>query len=430
MCTADLDLPVGYCDTVRDAQLEQARETRKIPLVYPENVEDVALGARIALPGLLRPHAPDFKDLLNDILMALKKPRNARLVASYMCILYNIAERARAVDKRAALDQKRIVAKILGWYRLALKSIDSNKGVEEEGTDGKSSAKKGDNNGGDFDEVTKSESSLELTLISMRWHAVKRAIDWYWYYIYEQPWPFYRTCCLRVPKSRRAFDFHDLADKLHKNGVAILPSYVKPDDLKQLQSDFNSWCAKKKPDVKKVTKVDGGLKESHLSQSLELSCLSIDPFLVGLASHYLGKTAKLAYGRGYRQEPIPHERYRAFQWHHDLKRKMVKIMILLTDVPAYGQRMDYAVGTHRTWHEFHTQLDTTFEEKDIDASTVMPCCGRAGTVIVFDPNGLHTGTRNDTVRRDQYTFNYTAGHGIFPLRLHPEAQRRAHAAVA
>lgn len=413
MCTADLDLPVGYCDSSRDAQLEQVRETRAIPLLLPAVVSvDDELGPRIAIPDQILPHAPGFRELLDDLHMALGKPRNARLVATYMCILYNVAERAKMVSAEATKEQKRVVTQILAWYRLAVSSYhtDGAKRASEKGSFIRRTESK----------VIEHENSLALTIKSMRWHLVVRAIDWYWYYIYEQPWPFYRTYCRsRTPKHPK-FDFDGVAQELQDKGVVILPSFVDSKKLKRLQSEFDSWCAKKTPDVKKVTKIDGGLQESCLSKSIDLSRLAVNPFLVGLASHYLGKPARLAYARGYRQEPIPHERYRAFQWHHDLKRKMIKIMILLTDVPARGQRMDYAVGTHRTWHQFSTQLDTTFDEKDIDRATVLPCSGPAGTVIIFDPNGLHTGTRNNTVRRDQYTFNYTGGHGMFPVNLHPQ----------
>jgi len=238
-------------------------------------------------------------------------------------------------------------------------------------------------------------------------------------YIYERPSNTYRKRLSRLVSNP---NFQEHTKQLIEEGVLILSSYFSNNVVKEMSEDFNKICASKLPEAKGLTHIDGAIGESYLSASKALSLAVVDPYLTALASYYWGKPIKLAYARGYRTEPIFPEEYRAFQWHHDLKRKQIKVMILLTDVPSNGQRMDYIPGTHRIWHKFKSQKDTVFsKDQALEYGDPIPCSGSAGTVIIFDTNGLHRGNRNLGPRRDQYTVNYTGGKSIFPLPgLHPE----------
>lgn len=245
-------------------------------------------------------------------------------------------------------------------------------------------------------------------------------LDYFHYrYVYERPSTAYRRMLSNLISNPT---FKENTQQLIEEGVLILPSYFSGEKLKGMSADFDNWCKTKSPEAKGLTHFDGAVGESYLTSSFTLSQAAVDPYITALASYYWGKPIKMAYARGYRTEPIPPEEYRAFQWHHDLKRKQIKVMILLTDVPPDGQRMDYIPKTHKIWHEFNSQKDTVFsKDKALSYGAAIPCAGPAGTVIVFDTNGLHKGTRNLGPRRDQYTVNYTAGKSIFPLpSLHPE----------
>jgi len=375
-CIKDLDLPLHYDDTLRDSQLEQVRHSEEVPQLDIAPLEQPSL--RISIVDRVKRCAPLFSPLLNDLQIALMAPRTSDLVKTYMCVLYNIAVRGGG---DATLKNQ-----ILYFF---------------------------------MHPTTTPEWNVYL-LLRVWWRRFTKFImDLYIRYIYERPYPLYRWY-LSLTRSTEAILS---GEQLVRDGIVILPEFVRGSLLEAARRDFSAWCLTKQPDCKLTTKFDGGQNESYLSTSLALSMIAVDPFLRTIVDYYLGKPGYLAYTRGYRTEPIAPERYRAFQWHHDLKRKMVKVMVLLTDVAKDGQRMDYCVGSHKVWQKFETQWDTKFEDKFVEGLgyKIEAAAGRAGTVIVFDPNGYHSGNRNLTKRRDQYTFNYTGGWGLFPVKLHPDA---------
>lgn len=239
-------------------------------------------------------------------------------------------------------------------------------------------------------------------------------------YVYERPSKRYRRMLAKVSGSDRLI--RD-ADHLSRNGILILPGYFTGERLEAMQRDYNHWCELKPGiDQNGFKDFDGGKQESFLATSYALSLAAVDSYLTAIGSYYWGKPMKLAYCHGYRLEPVTPREYRAFRWHHDLKRKQVRIMVLLTDTPLEGQRMDYIAGSHLVWHRFTNHRHVRFTEEEAHTyGEPIHCTGPAGTVVMFDANGLHRGNRNLGPRRDQYTFNYTAGRALFLLPgLHPE----------
>jgi hypothetical protein len=375
----DLDLPLHYDNTVRDCLLEQVRVLEPLKTQEYAVMNDATSCKRLEIVDRMKRDESlrIYTPLLNDIQIALMQPKTVNLVRIYMCVLHRICCRGRRT-----VDSDTTLRYIMHVY--------FNPTIEPEWT--------------------------WSTYIRVLWRqSTKKCMDLYVRYVYERPWPLYRFWKLWTNPTMRA-DCETLCER----GIVVLPQYVSGSVLKTIQSEFDTWCKSKSPDNKKTTKIDGGLNESYLSTSESLSSVAVDPYIRHIVDYYLGKPSSIAYTRGYRTEPVPHERYRAFQWHHDLKRKMIKVMLLLTDVAADGQRMDYAVGSHTIWHKFDSQRDTVFTDEYVESSgyPIVPACGKAGTVIIFDPNGYHTGNRNMTARRDQYTFNYTAGLAIFPVRLY------------
>lgn len=242
----------------------------------------------------------------------------------------------------------------------------------------------------------------------------------YYRHIYAHPkWGFRK----KLAKSVSRPDFQELADQLDSEGVVILPSYFAPDTLKAMQSDFEQMASLITPDED----AEQIIYRSQLSASVPLSEAFIDPFLTSLVKHYFGKPIYLSENHGHRIGPIPNlEDYSTHQWHHDAKRKQVKIMLLLTDVQEDGQRMDYLAGTHKIWHgRVWTDKDSQYtSEAMMKYGEPVHCAGPAGTVVIFDTNGLHRANRNLEARRDVWFFVYSAGKGMSPVAdLHPDVER-------
>lgn len=243
-------------------------------------------------------------------------------------------------------------------------------------------------------------------------------------YVYERPSTRYRRLLANVVGSA---SLTQDAEQLSRNGVLILPGYFTGERLEAMQCDYNHWCELKPGiDQNGFKDFDGGKQESFLASSYALSLAAVDSYFTAVGNYYWGKPMQLAYCHGYRLEPVTPREYRAFRWHHDLKRKQVRIMVLLTDTPLDGQRMDYIAGSHLVWHRFTNHRHVRFTEEEARTyGEPIHCIGPAGTVVMFDANGLHRGNRNFGPRRDQYTFNYTAGRALFPLPgLHPEVVKQ------
>ena len=117
--------------------------------------------------------------------------------------------------------------------------------------------------------------------------------------------------------------------------------------------------------------------------------------------------------RGYRQGPRKPLRYRAWDYHQDMKTKgpfeEVKVMILLTDVTPDGQAMRYVCGSHQVRWNFRTQRETKFtldEALQFGNGGLFLGYGTSGTCVVFDTNGIHSGHRNLSETRDVLTLNF------------------------
>jgi hypothetical protein len=145
--------------------------------------------------------------------------------------------------------------------------------------------------------------------------------------------------------------------------------------------------------------------------------------MTALTEYYYGKEILLANTGGYRIPPIEPRDFGSFQWHHDEKGKVIKAMILLTDVGPSDQRMDYIVGTNKRLNPWVIYQDSRFTNEQANKmGKIAPCIGSAGTVILFDTNGIHRGNRNNSKVRDVWVHNYTSGNALYPSNpLHPGA---------
>jgi len=138
--------------------------------------------------------------------------------------------------------------------------------------------------------------------------------------------------------------------------------------------------------------------------------LILDELILAAVEAYYARPIYLVTSQIQRLDPIEPYEGRAFQWHHDSKGKYVKAMWLLTNVPITGQRMSYIVGSHTIKHSFTTYEETRFTDAQARRyGKVIECSAPAGSVIVFDTNGIHRGNRNLGLIRDIVVGTYSAG---------------------
>lgn len=253
--------------------------------------------------------------------------------------------------------------------------------------------------------------------------------DCYQRYIYECPSPSYRK---RVADEAPWPDFRKKADQFCRDGILILRSHFQGEVLEGMRSDFSRWIPRATADEFGRFRLHEG-QGTFLKDSVVFSRAALDPWVLALARYYWGKPVVLSQASGDRLYPDPGgKKLGPFQWHHDAKRKQLKALIYLDDVSRDGQRMDYLPGTHRIWQQFK-RGDADYEKTRIPDEEVLPryghqpihCEGPAGTVLLFDTNGIHRGNQNLSAKRDAWVFQYTAGRHVGPFSgIHPEVVRQ------
>lgn len=167
-----------------------------------------------------------------------------------------------------------------------------------------------------------------------------------------------------------------------------------------------------------------------LDRIYELACL---PELTKLLDQYFGGPSRFVSARGYRQGPCKPLRYRAWDYHQDMKTagpfEELKVMLLLTDVAPDGQAMRYVCGSQRMNWTFRTQRDTKFsldEALHFASGGLFLAYGHAGTCVVFDTNGIHSGHRNLSATRDVLTLNFARdSSAVFYMFSDPSLVREA-----
>ena len=251
--------------------------------------------------------------------------------------------------------------------------------------------------------------------------------DCYQRYVYERPIGPYRE---KVAREAPWPEFRQKAEQFCRDGILVLPGHFQGELLDGIRSDFNAW-------VEKVSIDSVGRylmneeRKMFLKDSAAFSRAAVDPWILALTRYSWGKPVLLAHSSGYRLYPSPGgKKIGPFQWHHDANRKQLKALIYLDDVTREGQRMDYLPGTHRIWHRFN-RGEAGYGETRIPDEEVVPygepvrCEGPAGTVLLFDTNGIHRGNQNLSAKRDVWVFQYTAGRHVESFSgLHPDVAAR------
>jgi len=198
------------------------------------------------------------------------------------------------------------------------------------------------------------------------------------------------------------------AETFQREGIVLLPGYFKGEQLGRLQTAFGSIIdARPSPGNPDSF---GNTDFMHTSPAFLEAAL--DDFLLEIIAGYCGRKFAIGRASALRILPTPANRYGSFMWHHDARGRQVHVMVLLTDVSADGQRMSYLRQSHLRYYDHYRGLaeGSRFEHEVVCAgdakNRILEVTGPAGTVAIFDSNGLHSGNRNEVATRDTLTFCY------------------------
>jgi hypothetical protein len=205
---------------------------------------------------------------------------------------------------------------------------------------------------------------------------------------------------------RGSFDSAAVVERLQTGGVCILEQYL---DAARLTSVQTAAAA-----ALHLTPVNGRDARNAVQIDLNpyppLAELLLDDLILAVGEAYYGRPVYLAHHKLQRLEPTAPYEDRAFRWHHDAKGSYLRAMWLLTDVPADGQRMSFVVGSHRQWRPPAVYEETRVPDAQARAlGPVVECAGPAGSVVLFDANGIHRGNRNRGPAREALFATYTVG---------------------
>jgi hypothetical protein len=216
------------------------------------------------------------------------------------------------------------------------------------------------------------------------------------------PRPWFRS----QPVRRGAFDSAAIVEQLRTDGVCVLERYLDDGRLASVQAAAAAALEAAPvngPDARTVLQID-------LNPYPALAELLLDDLILAACEGYYGRPVFLAHHKLQRLEPTAPYEDRAFRWHHDNKGPYLRAMWLLTDVPADGQRMSFVVGSHRQWRPLTGYAETRFGDGEARRlGPVVECAGPAGSVVLFDANGIHRGNRNQGPRRETLFGTYTVG---------------------
>ena len=213
-------------------------------------------------------------------------------------------------------------------------------------------------------------------------------------------------------RARRALD------TLRRDGVVFLPAHLQPQTLSRLQEAFSRAVADR--------------PSPHNPDCLENSdFFPLDPVFLEVATDdlvlnviaaYYGRPFALGRADAQRLLPTPPVEYTGYNWHHDTQGKQIKQMVLVQDLAPDGQRMQYAKGSHRKYYNYHHRyVNKSYAREQIPSlvnkDSIVDVAGPAGTVVLFDTNGLHSGNRNLNGAREVITYYHTIVTNRRPLRF-------------
>jgi hypothetical protein len=184
-----------------------------------------------------------------------------------------------------------------------------------------------------------------------------------------------------------------LTQQLERDGIALVPDLISPEQLLRMQQAFASRLQRLRwNDVDGYEKTE---RYRHMVQdvlTLDQGFVdaAIDPRVTDAIREYVGPDAELCEAKGWRSLPV---KYDFHGWHGDMwydQSKVatipreVKLAIYLTDVKSGA--FQYIRGTHGKERPRHLKRG---EIDKYDAGMMVEMTGQAGTAFLFDTSGIH-----------------------------------------
>lgn len=201
-------------------------------------------------------------------------------------------------------------------------------------------------------------------------------------------------------------DVNSIVNKLKKYGIAIIPSYIVADELKQLKEEYNKsfeysgsgFCVKHiHPTNKDGMVVRVKRKELDLNDFPTLGKIFSSNFMEKVLAEYFSPYQ-------YRLNNdifITHEKpfdVPILPWHYD-RQQALKFYIYVKDTQQSDGAFEYVPGSHyegRYRANYHLAIGTPLQQlpNDIPEDEILnPVTieGKAGDLIIFDTDGFHRG---------------------------------------
>lgn len=217
-----------------------------------------------------------------------------------------------------------------------------------------------------------------------------------------------------------------LVRELKENGIAALPNYFDRERMLEIVNKAQSCFAN--DELTDTNYRDGVLYNRIVKRPLhdipEFLDLILDPYLLAVIRAYFGRRIVLAES-SLEQLPPSDQVAGSYKWHFDIRGKQLKMMIMLSDVGEDGQHFSFVPGTH-VRRSYLSQGESRFTDEDLKQNgwweKVVNCTGTIGTVLLFDTNGIHRGTRKPTTTRENITSNFNTGfRHLYPLHISKES---------
>jgi hypothetical protein len=196
---------------------------------------------------------------------------------------------------------------------------------------------------------------------------------------------------------------------LKRDGIVIVPGFFK----KRSEALNKNY----KLNTKEFPPRDKYYRFTADFNNLDIFNIATDPMILTILSKYYGCQPY------YRHQPFINCTHLGTEkellapgfndfWHYDTVNQM-SAHILLKDVLDSDSCMFYAKASHRTHREYISKNDYYYSEEYInDNFEIVPCIGESGSLVIFDPNGLHRVDLKTKKFRAHLHLNFVPGNDV------------------
>ena len=185
-----------------------------------------------------------------------------------------------------------------------------------------------------------------------------------------------------------------IVEALETDGIAIIPGFLNPDQLRGMQSAFGRVLKRMRWsnfDGYKKTEPYRHMVEDVLMLDQGFVDAGLDPRVQSAMREYVGPTYQLCEAKGWLSLPTTEDfhGWHGDAWYDQTKvtdriPREVKLAMYLTDVRSGA--FNYIKGSHRKQAPRPVK---TNEVADVQQDQIVQATGPAGTAILFDTSGIH-----------------------------------------